>query len=462
MPLKKPWKLPTPRKLTDAEAKVLRSRATALCDIEANGLKTLVEDNIKRNRMASTRLEIYDKDGNDVAGADIHVKLKNHAFKFGCNAFLADDLKSEERNAKYEDTFKTLFNQAVLPNYWKDDEPEKGEYRFEKDSSYIYRRPPVEQMLDFCERTNCQPKGHNLFWPSTEHGTPKWLKFDDQRKLAIEVENRIRTFAEKYADKIPVWDVTNEFIGTRYGNDSVGPDFDVRVWKLANELFYNDELILNDYQCFFNPAYYNGQASALYQQVKKLQAHGIRVDGLGIQCHYFHNEDMLCDDEPAKLDSAHMLDMINMYSSLGTKIHLSEITIASYDGREDYLQMQKTLVENLYKVWFSCEAVNSIVWWNLVDNTAVLPQKQSAFNENYFGGGLFDKDMNEKPALVALKNLVQKEWHTELDLTTSALGFASFSGFCGEYEITIKKGADTYTRTITLDKSHPFTQIILD
>ena len=58
--------------------------------------------------------------------------------------------------------------------------------------------------------------------------------------------------AEKYAEKIPVWDVTNELVGTCYRSKLLPYNFEVRAWELANELFYNDYLIINDFQGFFN------------------------------------------------------------------------------------------------------------------------------------------------------------------------------------------------------------------
>lgn len=460
MPLPKPWCLPPHRVLTDDEAAVLYERATEFADLQKNGLDKMVDANIRRNRMTDVRLALYDKDGYEVTGADIHVEQVSHEFKFGCNAFLADQFDSAEKNAEYERIFKDLFNQAVVPFYWMDDEPERGKWRFEKDSPYIYRRPPAEQMLDFCERTNCEPKGHNLVWPSNI-GLPKWFDELTVRERGIEIEKRIRLLAEKYADKIPVWDVTNELVGTYARAKLLPNNFEVRAWELANELFYNDHLIINDFQGFFNQHYMERMSSA-YMQAKNLIDRGLRVDGIGIQCHLFHNEDMLCDDEPMKFTADHMINMINCYSALGTDIHLSEITIPSYDGREKYLELQNMITENMYKLWFSMESVKSIVWWNLVDNTAIPVAPGASFDENYFGGGLLLSDFTKKPSYNTLERLINREWHTSADVHTSEKGFAAFCGFNGDYELTIKKGGDAVKKKITVTKSNPLIQIILD
>lgn len=460
MPLPKPWALPKPKKLNDEEARALVEGARDLCDLTVNGLDKMVEDNIRRNRMSNVRLEIYDKEGNELKDADVHIEQKSHEFKFGCNAFLADDLGSDEKNAEYERIFKDVFNQAVVPFYWKDDEPQKDEWRFTKDAPYIYRRPPAEVMLDFCERTGCEPKGHNLVWPSTA-GTPSWMG-NDKRENGIAVENRIKLLAEKFADKIPVWDVTNEFIGAQSGLYKFPDDIDIRAWEMANELFNQNNLIINDFQCLFQPNSYLGKKSAFYLQIEKLLAKGLRVDGIGMQVHMFHNEDALLTDEPLKLTAEHMIKMIDTYSALGKDIHISEITIPSYDGRDEYLELQNIITENLYKLWFSMEKVKSIVWWNLVDNTAIQLSPNAPFDENYFGGGLLKDDFTKKPAFNTVERLINKEWHTSLDIRTNAKGYTSFSGFNGEYEVTIKKGADKAVRAINVSKDNPLITIMLD
>lgn len=460
MPLPKPWRLPPPRRLSDEEADVLFDRAVQFADLEKNGLDKLVEGNIRRNRMTETRIGLYDKNGDEIKGAEIHLKQKSHEFKFGCNAFLAGQFKDDEKNARYEQVFKDLFNQAVIPFYWTDDEPTRGNWRFEKDSPFIYRRPPAEQMLEFCERTNCEPKGHNLVWPSVM-GLPKWFEKLSMRERGIELEKRIRLLASRYADKIPVWDVTNELIGTCYRSGLLPYDFETRAWRLANELFYNDHLIINDFQGFYSQ-YYMERMSGAYLQAQRLIEKGIRVDGVGIQCHLFHNEDMLCDDEPQKFTPAHHMNMINCYSQLGTAVHMSEVTIPSYDGREKYLELQNMIAENMYKLWFSMENVSSIVWWNLVDKTAVPVAPGASFDENYFGGGLFNADFEPKPAFKTLERLINHEWQSSADLVTNELGFAHFCGFNGDYEMTVKKGSDTVVKTISVTKSNPLQQIILD
>jgi hypothetical protein len=48
--------------------------------------------------------------------------------------------------------FKSLFNTACVPFYWKTLEPEPDNLRYETSGKEIYRRPPPDPVLDFCEK----------------------------------------------------------------------------------------------------------------------------------------------------------------------------------------------------------------------------------------------------------------------------------------------------------------------
>ena len=123
--------------------------------------------------------------------------------------------------------------------------------------------------------------------------------------------------------------------------------------------------------------------------------------------------------------------------------------------------MQNIITENMYKLWFSMKNVKSIVWWNLVDNTAIKVSPNDPFDENYFGGGLLLNDFTQKPAYKTLDRLINKEWHTSEDVVTNEKGYASFNGFNGDYEVKIKLGKDEVVKRITVSPEQPLVTIIL-
>ena len=72
--------------------------------------------------------------------------------------------------------------------------------------------------------------------------------------------------------------------------------------------------------------------------------------------------------------------------------------------------------------------------------------------ENYYRGGLLRFDMSPKPAYFAIKELFEKEWHTECEIDTNEVGAGEFKGFYGDYELEITDGNKIWHRTIELSK----------
>ena len=88
------------------------------------------------------------------------------------------------------------FNLATLPFYWQANEPEPGNYRFVKDSPYVYRRPPIDLCLEFCEANGIESKAHCLNY--VEVGLfPTWVKGDVKR----EKELRLPVTGESHLDQ---------------------------------------------------------------------------------------------------------------------------------------------------------------------------------------------------------------------------------------------------------------------
>ena len=104
-----------------------------------------VAEGIEKHRKGDFKLHL--------GGGKKKVKIthKKHSFLFGTTAFMLDSFEKPEKEAEYKKLFANLFNQAVVPLYWSDLEPEEGKPRFKKDSVNIYRRPPVDMVLDFCK-----------------------------------------------------------------------------------------------------------------------------------------------------------------------------------------------------------------------------------------------------------------------------------------------------------------------
>lgn len=66
------------------------------------------------------------------------------------------------KNRLYREYFADMFNLAVLPFYWADNEPQKGKLRYFEDEPHIHRRPPINKCIEFCKENNIKAKAHCL------------------------------------------------------------------------------------------------------------------------------------------------------------------------------------------------------------------------------------------------------------------------------------------------------------
>ena len=113
-----------------------------------------------------------DARGTPIPGAKVIIKQKDHAFRFGANLFMLEELETPEKNEAYKTCFADVFNMATLPFYWDANEPEKGKLRYAKDSPKFYRRPPIDRCMEFCREHGIEPREHGLAY---EQWFPEWL-----------------------------------------------------------------------------------------------------------------------------------------------------------------------------------------------------------------------------------------------------------------------------------------------
>ena len=100
-------------------------------------------------------------------------------------------------------------------------------------------------------------------------------------------------------------------------------------------------------------------------------------------------------------------------------------------------ECQAELLKYLYTYFFACPEMESVVYWNTVDDMCYVSAENSAWNENNCHAGLFHRDLTPKPAALMLKKLFSEVWHTDLECLTDASGEVTFRGFFGDYTVTV-------------------------
>ena len=207
------------------------------------------------------------------------------------------------------------FNAITLENAMKAEvlHPRPGEWDFAAADAFV----------EFGRRHGMFVVGHTLVW---HNQTPDWFFRDEagaplpRERLAERMRQYIETVAGRYAGKVQAWDVVNEQIGEdgRYRDTTWvrgigdGDELMRLAFTYAAKYAPDTELYYNDFN-----AWRPEKVAGIVRMVKMLQAHGIRIDGIGIQGHWGLNYPALADIEAA----------IDAYAALGVKVMITELDV---------------------------------------------------------------------------------------------------------------------------------------
>lgn len=205
--------------------------------------------------------------------------------------------------------FNTITPENVMK--WEAIHPEPEKYNFE----------PADRFVEFGLKNNMFIVGHTLVWHAQ---TPKWVfeetdgKELSKEKLLERMKNHIFAVVGRYKGKIKAWDVVNEALnedGTLRKSpwmNIIGEEYLIKAFQFAHEADPDAELYYNDYSVENEPKR-NG-AVAL---IKKLQAAGVKVHGIGMQGHYKMDWPTV-----GQIDSS-----IKAFEALGVKVMITELDI---------------------------------------------------------------------------------------------------------------------------------------
>ena len=219
----------------------------------------------------------------------------------------------EERDAISGPIIASQFNTISPENVlkWESVHPRVDGYTFDAADKYVA----------FGEKHKMFIVGHTLVWHSQ---TPAWVFRDDKgaplsREALLErLHDHIKTVVGRYKGRIGGWDVVNEALnedGTLRPTQwlkIIGEDYMIKAFQFAREADPQAELYYNDYSVE-NEAKRNG-AVAL---IKKLQAAGVKVAGMGLQGH----------DQMTWPTLTQQADTIEAFKALGIKVNITEFDV---------------------------------------------------------------------------------------------------------------------------------------
>jgi endo-1,4-beta-xylanase len=265
------------------------------------------------------------------------------------------------------------------------------------------------------------------------------------------IKARVWNLVHGFANRIQVWDVTNEAVNHISWDEATHPSFRSRyheasLWRgvEVSSAFKREipipeaadwveksfrwayaanpqaTLVVNDYNQECEPRV----RQRFFDLIRELQRRDVPVSGIGLQMHPVNH--WLWPHE--------IRHTLEQYAELDCPIHITELHQPAWDQAIEggwhqgtwTLEAQAELIEQIYRQCYGHPSVVSINYWGLSDRNIWMP-----------GAGLIDAEYRPKPAFEMLKNLIKGEWMTAPFMAqTDENGEIAFRGFYGQYEIT--------------------------
>lgn len=288
----------------------------------------------------------------------------------------------------------------------------------------VYNFDMADKMVAYCQKNNIKINAHTLIWHSQLPAFARRLQDVDSFKTFF--SEHIKTVAGHYDGKVYSWDVVNEALnedGTMRKSvffQKLGDNFVTEAFRIAQSAAPNTQLYYNDYNNE-QPA----KRAGCIALIKKIQAAGVRIDGVGIQGHWHLGKMPLKDIE----------ESIEQYAALGIKVMFTELDIEVLprnfqgadvsqrmnnaassnpypNGLPDSLQQQLANdYEALFKLFLKHKKdVTRVTFWGVNDGQSWLNGWPVRGRTNY--PLLFDRNFGPKPAfykVVEAKRKFDKE-----------------------------------------------------
>jgi endo-1,4-beta-xylanase len=261
----------------------------------------------------------------------------------------------------------------------------------------------ADLILNFARSNGMKVRGHTLVWHKQ---TPLWMFKDAAGNTATKevvlarLKEHITQVVSRYKGKVYAWDVVNEALDDDNAKiyretewyKICGEEYIAKAFQWAHEADPDALLFYNDYNTEFA-----GKRDKVYSLVKKLLDEGVPIHGIGLQGHW-----NIVNPTEADLKNA-----LIKYSSLGLKVHITELDVSVYSsdernpadnlftaGREEKQIEKYNMIFRVFREYKN--VISSVTFWNVSDRSSWLDNFPVRGRKNY--PLLFDQNLRPKKA----------------------------------------------------------------
>jgi endo-1,4-beta-xylanase len=258
--------------------------------------------------------------------------------------------------------------------YWDQITPEnEGKWGSVERTRGTMNWTALDNIYAYTKQHNIIFKEHTFAWGSQQ---PAWIKDLPAAEQAVEVEDWIRQFCERYPD-VPLIDVVNEppphttpaYMDALGGKGKTGYDWVATAFRWARKYCPNSILILNDYDVL-------SSGSSILDIARTLRDQHL-IDALGSQSHGQERQSL--SELKAKLGTL---------KAVGLPIYITEFDLAIADDAE-----QERVMKEQFPLFWNEEQIKGITLWGYVFGSTWLDNS-----------GLVKEDGTFRPAMDWLMN----------------------------------------------------------
>lgn len=390
---------------------------------------------IEQYRKADYTIRVVNNAGLPVPDADVHVRLRRHAFQFG-SAWVASRVvdQSTTDNQNYRAKLLELFNAGSPENDLKWG-PWIGDW-----GAGFSRTQTLNALTWLKDTAQFHLRGHVLVWPSTRN-TPTSIASlitAHDPSLPQVVLDHIAEEVSATADLVPEWDVLNEPYDNHDIMDIYGRSL-MADW-FAEAALHNPtaELFINDYGILSGGGLNVAKHDAYIATIHEILDDGGPLTGVGFQGHF--------DGSPTGISK-----VWSILQRFSTEFPDLKFKVTEYDVDSDDEELQADYLRDLLTLVFSHPQFTGFQLWGFWEGAHWKPR-----------AAMIRSNWEEKPAAAAWRSLVLDQWQTDETRTTGSDGRVRGRGFLGDYDITVSVGGTTVPVTSVIDADGLVQEVTVD